>query len=84
MEYMLIDYLTVKTKGFGSDNIIELSAPGKKMIIGINDEKVMQELLKHLTTHTICVSPKSPLPQKDITSYEKKEKKSKHDKIYIQ
>jgi len=85
MECMAIDYLTVKTKGFGSDNIIELNAPGKKMIIGINDEKVMQELLKHLMTHTItCISPKQSPPQKDITSYEKKEKKSKHDKVYIQ
>jgi len=85
VEYMLIDNLTVKTKCFGSDNIVELITHGKKMIIGLCDEKAGQELIKNLTSHITFTTTIKEESKPDITDYEthKRERKSarKTDKI---
>jgi len=69
VEFIYLDYLLIIDKTFGSDNLIEFSAPGKRVVVGVDDLKLKQDWLKNIRTQiTIWKS------QKDIL--EKKEKPS--------
>jgi len=73
IEILHLPQTSIKTKGFGSDNIIEVTSADKRMIIGMNDLNVLQEWIK--TVNNLITNTKQQKSE-IITTEGKKEKKS--------
>jgi len=70
VEFMYLENITINDKGHVSESFIEFIAPGKRVVVGVEELKVKQEWLKNLRTQITTWKI-----QKGIV--EKKEKREK-------
>lgn len=94
IDNIFLDHITVKLKVFGSDNIVELSSSGKRVIIGMSDTNALQEWVKTLnnqitfikqqkSTDGVTIIEEQKPKRERKSNYKNSEKESKQKSIEV-
>jgi len=77
IDNIFLDHITVKLKVFGSDNIVELSSPGKRVIIGMSDTTGLQEWVKTLNNQINFIKQQKSIENITIINEDQKTKRER-------